>query len=507
MQALPIGEQHFATIRQKNLLYVDKTAYIFDLLEESSYNFLSRPRRFGKSLLVSTLKEIFLGNQHLFKGLFIENKIQWIAHPIVHLDCSKIGFKEIGLTQALTKELEKIANSYQLSLQNEGVSGKFKELIEKLHQKTGLGVVILIDEYDKPITEYLESGETALSQREILKSFYSIVKGSSEYIRFFFLTGISRFSKVSLFSELNHLHDLTFHPRFAAICGYTPIELEQYFGDRLEKAAQENQLQPDLLKEEVQKWYNGYSWDTKTRLYNPFSILNFFSTYTFSNYWFESGTPTFLVKLLKKDFQFDLENMEVPMTAFNSYAIDEIEPTALLFQAGYLTIKQKTPFNNYVLDYPNQEVKDSMLQHLFNAYTEKKTNSTLTEKLIKAVQQHNFELLVETINTLFAAIPNLIFLQHKEAYYHSILFIAFKLAGFYIGAEVNQAIGRLDAVLTYQNRVYILEFKLDQSAEAALQQIKSKNYALAYENQEKQIFLVGINFNSKLKKVDDWKIG
>jgi len=504
MQALPLGEQNFATIRQKHLLYIDKTASIFELLQESSYNFLSRPRRFGKSLLLSTLKEIFLGKKHLFEGLFIENKIQWIAYPIIHLDFSKINFKEIGLTKAIDKELENISLNYQISLQNEGISAKFKELIEKLAQKTALKVVILIDEYDKPITDYLENGQQAIEQRDILKSFYSIIKGSSEFIHFFFLTGISRFTKVSIFSELNHLNDLTFHSRYATICGYTQTELEHYFEDRIQKAAQENQLSPIELKEKIQQWYNGYSWDSKTRLYNPFSVLNFFSSYTFSNYWFESGTPTFLVKLLKKDFQFDLENIEVPPNAFNSYALDDIETTALLFQTGYLTIKQKTPFNNYVLGYPNQEVKDSMMHYLLGAYAQKKTASVLSEKIILAIQNHDFELFIQTINALFAAIPSLIFLPHKEAYYHSILFIALKLAGFYIGAEVNHSTGRLDAVLSYQNRVYILEFKLDQSAQIALDQIQEKNYAAAYKAQNKEIFLVGINFSSQLKKVNDW---
>jgi hypothetical protein len=457
-------------------------------------------------LLLNTLKEIFLGNKHLFEGLFIYNKIDWKSYPVIYIDFSKIDFKGYNLHVAIEKELIKIANDYAILLKEEKIGAQFRELIQNLHAKTGEQVVILIDEYDKPITEYLEDGKQASEQRDILKSFYSIIKGSSAHIRLFFLTGVSRFAEVSVFSDLNNLTDLTFQKRYNNICGLTTDDLYTHFADRLELAAEENNMTLEETKAKIKEWYNGYSWDGENRVYNPFSILRFFGDNTFKNYWFETGTPTFLIKLLRPDFRFDLENTQVPPSIFDNYMIDKLEPISLLFQTGYLTVKHRTQFNNYILDYPNQEVKDSMMQYLLADYAKRTEAAALSENLILAIRNHNLKSFIETINILFSSIPSHIFIRKKESYYHSIIFIALKLAGFYISAEVNQAVGRLDAVLAYENRIYIIEFKLDESAEAAMAQIHEKNYASAYQNQGKEIYLIGINFSSTLKKVEEWKM-
>lgn len=506
MQTLPTGEQEFINIRNRNSLYIDKTAFAYQLMTSHNYYFLSRPRRFGKSLFVNTLKEIFLGNKQHFKGLFIEDKIEWKKYPVVYIDFSKINFKDYGLPLAIEKEITKIAESYNLILKEEKIGGKFRELIEKLHANTGEQVVILVDEYDKPITEYLENGKTASEQRDILKSFYSIIKGSSAHLRFFFLTGISRFSKVSVFSDLNNLVDLTFQKKYNNICGYTPEDLNTHFADRITLAAQENKMSIEECKAKIKEWYNGYSWDGENRVYNPFSILNFFGDNTFKNYWFATGTPTFLIKLLRPSFRFNLENIPVSPAAFDNYKVEKLEPIALLFQTGYLTVKSISATNTYILDYPNREVENSLMQYLLVDYARKSDSAIIYDSIISSIQNHNLELFIETMNLLFSSIPSHLFIRKKESYFHSILFIALKLAGFYISAEVNQAVGRLDAVLGYQNRIYVMEFKLDESADAALAQIHKRNYAKAYLNQNKEIYLLGINFSSVLKKVEDWKI-
>jgi Predicted AAA-ATPase/PD-(D/E)XK nuclease superfamily len=506
MQILPTGEQSFVNLRQRNALYVDKTDFAYRLISTDKYYFLSRPRRFGKSLFISTLKEIFLGNKALFKGLYIEDKIEWKKYPVIHLDFSGIGSDTIGLERAISKRLEEIAQSYNLSIESEGIDLQFKELMVKLEKQTREQVVILIDEYDKPITHYLENKEKAIEQRDTLKSFYSIVKSSSDHIRFFFLTGISRFSKVSVFSDLNNLTDLTFRDDYHGICGYTPEELESYFAERLELAAKSNKISLEALNQQIKEWYNGYSWNGESRVYNPFSILSFFGDNKFRNYWFASGTPTFLIKLLRSDFRYNLADTPISSALFDNYKVEKLEPITLLFQTGYLTVKRITQTGTYILDYPNREVENSLMQYLLTDYAKKNDSAIIYDSLIEAVQNHNLAFFIETINLLFSSIPSHIFIRKKESYYHSILFIALKLTGFHISAEVNHSTGRLDAVLAYQNRIYIMEFKLDETAEAALAQIHAKKYYEPYQQQDKEIYLVGINFSSIQKKVEGWKV-
>ncbi len=510
MNNLPLlstGQQEFCELRTKNLVYVDKTQYIYLLLaKQVPFFFLSRPRRFGKSLLVNTLKELFLGRKELFEGLYIYDKINWQTHPLIHIDCSKLGFKDIGLQDAISKRLDEIAQNYGLSLQEKGIGLKFAELIKILHQKSNTQVVILIDEYDKPITDVLEQGDNsqAHQHREILRTFYSIVKGSSAHIRFFFLTGITRFSKVSLFSDLNNLVDISFHKDFHNLLGYTQEEIQTYFSAHLEAVGQESGKSLSEIWELVKHWYNGYSWNGMERLYNPFSILCFLDEKRFRNYWFESGTPKMLVSLLKKEGLYDLRNIRANMGLINNFDIDNLNAETLLFQTGYLTISNLDEFSDFVLNYPNHEVELSMTQYLLGAYTYQMRHSVTANQIAAAIKKHDFDLLIDTINILFADIPAEIFLSKKEAYFHSILFLAIKLAGFHIVAEVRSSKGRIDAVLGYENRIYLFEFKLDQDAKTALQQIQQKEYFKKFLHQEKDIFLVGINFSSSKKEVENW---
>lgn len=502
---LPVGEQDFEKIRKRGCVYVDKTEFIFQLISSGgSFFFISRPRRFGKSLLISTLKEIFLGKKHLFEGLFIYDKIEWQSFPVVHLDFSSLDFRGKGLEKAISDKLDDIAKNYQVSLVETTLGSKFAELIQKLHNQANQAVVILVDEYDKPITDVLEThqNEQAYIHREVLRALYGIIKGNSQYIRFFLLTGITRFTKISLFSDLNNLTDLTFYSDFHNLLGYTQKELEFYFEKHIQNAAKYQKKSTDQLLAEIKEWYNGYSWNACERVYNPFSILRFLAQKEFYNFWFESGTPKFLIQKLKERLYFNLSQTSISLAVINTFDIDNLNTETLLFQTGYLTIAEKDEFGNFLLNYPNKEVEQSMLQYLITAFSENPRSDVNAKKLARAIHNHDFELFEQTLNQLFADIPAEIFLAKKEAYYHSIVFLALKLAGYFVKAEVRTSKGRLDAILSYQNRIYIFEFKLDESAEKAIEQIHQKKYYQHLDSNAKQIFLVGVNFSSQSKEVE-----
>ena len=353
----PLGLQDFEGIRQKDRLYVDKTKFITQMDEEGKYFFLSRPRRFGKSMFVSTLDCLFKAKKELFTGLDIEDKWDWsVKYPIIRISFSNIGHTEMGLQIAIRNELDKIAKSYQLVLTEESVSRKFEDLIEKL-QPLGK-VVILIDEYDKPILDYLGTNDDlAIQNRNILKSFYSVLKDSDNYLRFLFITGVTKFSKVSIFSELNNLTDLTLHPHYGGICGITQAELEENFKEELKIHS----------ADDIKDWYNGYTWDRKTYVYNPFSLIGFFESGEFKNFWFESGSPTFLINLMLKKGLYDVENVEIDGIIINEFNIINLNPYSVLFQAGYLTIKDYDALGDvYHLVSPNREVRQSLQIFLIN---------------------------------------------------------------------------------------------------------------------------------------------
>ena len=475
---------------------MDKTKGIFDLVSRDSCYFLSRPRRFGKSLLVSTLKEIFQGNRELFKGLYIYDKIKWEKHPVIHLDFSVLDHNEpVILQKAIVEVLEKEARKDGFILESELPGGKFKELLEKLsiHGK----VVILIDEYDKPIIDHINNLEKAQANREILRNFYAVLKGADAYLRFVFLTGVSRFSKVSVFSGLNNIIDITLHEEYATLLGINQEELEVYFKEYMVELAGRRKIEEGKLPEIIKHWYNGYSWDGVNRLYNPTSLLNLFFDKRFSNYWFATGTPTFLIELMKKrktDIA-EVENRIVSSSVLDSYDIENLELYSLLFQTGYLTIAEVIEtgqIEQYRLKYPNFEVKESFLNYLLASYTDYDTATIqpLYMQLMQHLTDRNIPAFQALLVNLFSRIPYNLHIR-EERYYHSLCYMILALMGAEINLEVLSDKGRMDGVLELDRAIYVIEFKLGTAAEA-LEQIKSRRYWEPYTHKGKELFLLGI---------------
>lgn len=507
MENLPIGIQSFKEIRTHAYMYVDKTRYIHRLATQGKYYFLARPRRFGKSLLLNTLAELFRGEQQLFEGLWIADKWDWKQKfPVIQIGFSSTGYKSLGLEAAITKRLQEQAVVYSITLnETTGIEVQFRELIHKLHAAYG-SVVILIDEYDKPIIDYLDDVTQAHVHRDLLKTFYSVLKDSDDYLKMVFITGVSKFSRMSIFSELNNLLDLTMHPSYAQMLGYTQEELEVCFAERIEQLVPSFGGKTTLLAQ-MKEWYNGYCWDLEQgRVYNPFSVLSFFETKRFANFWFSTGTPTFLVKLLKKHQRFQLENMQVTNAAFDSFALDNISPETLLFQTGYVTLLEGPKFGLYRIGYPNREVRESMIQYLMAGLSTEPLSTASSPILLmtNALAEANLEQLITHLNALLGSIPY-DWHQSNEAYYHTVMHLAFSLIGVHIQSEIHTAKRRLDSVIHTDHTIYIFELKVDKSAEQALIQIEEKGYAQPYIGKGKPIVAIGINFSSELKAVKEWE--
>ena len=513
MKNLPGGIHTLGKIIEGNYLYVDKTNDIYKLISSGGgYYFISRPRRFGKSLLISTLKEIFSGNKKLFKGLWIYDKIQWKSYPVIHIDFTHISFQTPqNLEKELNIKLNKIGKTYHIKLdQQRDYKGKFADLIEQLSTKER--VVILIDEYDKPIIDFIETEkiDTALANQAVLKNFYSVLKGADEYIQFVFITGVSKFSRMSIFSDLNNLTDITIDDNFSTILGLTQEELLTYFADRIDYLSKKLEMPGNVFLDHVKQWYNGYSWDGCHFLYNPFSIINLFSKNRFGNYWFATGTPTFLINHIKKREKdiISLEKEEVDESIFESYDIENLEVVSMLFQTGYLTIKEIKLVgikSQYVLSYPNQEVKESFLKHFLADYTREETGVVGSKilDLVKTITMNDLESFFDIVKSLFASIPSPLFIRDREAYYHTIIYLVLELLGANIRVEVHTNKGRIDAVIETRDRVYILEFKMGKPAEA-LSQIEEKKYYEKYLSAGKSIRLIGVGFSEKERNISGY---
>ncbi len=513
LKPLPIGLSSFRNLIEGNFLYVDKTKWIYELVRypRGAY-FLSRPRRFGKSLMVSTLEQVFLGNRDLFQGLWIDQSdYQWQPHPIIRLDFSLIPIKTADeLETALIDLLQQIAIKHQITLRSGPYYTKFSDLISQLSNKGP--VVILIDEYDKPLIDHLTNLEEAKKIREVLKGFYTIIKAMNAHIRFVLLTGISKFSKAGVFSSLNNLSDITLHDRFSSCVGITQNELESYFEDYILALTAHLQMPEDEIREKIKRWYNGFRFSRRGEaVYNPFSILSLFHAMDFSNYWFETGTPTFLINLIKEK-QYELpqiENLQVDESIFSSYEIDNLNIIALLLQTGYLTIKayEESEFwSFYRLYYPNLEVKNSFLKRLlasFSHFSNGEAGNYLQQLMI-ALHQKNFERFFEVLEVFFANIPYSLQIKN-EKYYHTIFYLIFKLIGLSVHAEVETNKGRIDAVIELSNQVIIFEFKVNASAEKALQQAEKTKYYQKYQLSGKEIVLAGVNFDPRTRTIDSWK--
>jgi Predicted AAA-ATPase/PD-(D/E)XK nuclease superfamily len=507
-QKLPIGVQDFRVLREENSLYIDKTQYIHNMVMRANYYFLARPRRFGKSLLLSTLKELFKGSKELFKDLWIENNWDWTqTSPVVHISFAAAGFRQIGLLKAMEYLIERSAKEYDIILTKEGVPPRFHELIEKLYEKYDK-VVILIDEYDKPIVDYLDNIPQANENKEILRDFYVVLKDTPQYLRFVFITGISKFSKVSIFSALNHLSDISMDDDYATLLGYTQAELEMYFKPYMPAAARKNEVDEAGLLLMLKYWYNGYSWDGITKVYNPFSILNFFQKNDFKNFWFSTGTPTFLSILARQQAFYDLDEVETDQNAFETFDIERLNPQAVMFQTGYLTVKKherKTGF--YTLGYPNNEVRKSFLEYMIDAYSFVQVNDVPPTfiKIQRALERKDVGVVIELLNIMFVSIPHQIWMGNSEKYFHSLVHLMLHYLGTNITSEISTNRGRLDAVLTTEKYIYILEFKYNKSARTAITAIEKRGYAAQYALAEKEVIAVGINFSGTTKSINQWK--
>jgi Predicted AAA-ATPase/PD-(D/E)XK nuclease superfamily len=531
MQTLPIGVQDFVQLRERSHIYVDKTQQIFDLMQVGAFVFLSRPRRFGKSLLTTTLKAIFEGKRELFQGLWIEDKIDWQPRPVILINFNALNYREKSLAQALTEHMDELATEAGISLSSDDYKTKFRELITRLAERGK--IALLIDEYDKAITDLLENQEKVTEHVATLKNFYSVLKSiEAEHLHFTLLTGVSKYGKLSIFSDLNNLLDVTLDTRFATLLGYTQTELEHYFGAYIDQIALRYVSSRAEVIEQIKFWYNGYSWDGIHRVYVPFSTLVFFSQQTFANHWFATATPSFLIKLLRQQQlpAYTLDDITADSTLLDSADLNQISVISLLFQTGYLTVKQvERSFqgDTYTLGYPNYEVAQAFQQHLLTDYLTANIDQisvTLLANLRKALQTQNVDTFIATLKSVFDSIPHTLFLP-QEAYYHSVVYLVLRLLGFTVEAERLNNLGRLDAVLELHDVVYILEFKMSEPqpksrkrstakspapkptpAQIAIAQIRTKQYDLPFRNRGKIILLVGIAFDQQSHNISEWQV-
>ena len=509
---LPIGVQSFEKIRKEGYYYVDKTRFVKKLVDTGNYFFLSRPRRFGKSLFLDTLRCAFEGRRELFEGLYLERNWDWTQKfPVIRFDFSEQKVRSADeLEKFILNRIRENAQKFGVDINYKTYYEAFMELIRKVSEKHGK-VVLLIDEYDKPILDNIENTELAKEMREVLKGFYQIIKPADPYLKFVFMTGVSKFSKVSLFSGLNNLNDITIDRDFNEICGYTQGEFEEVFADRIEEVVGER---GEDVVEKIKFWYNGYSWGGEEKLYNPFDILLFLQKREFRPFWFETGTPEFLVKLLldRKYYIPQIEHLRVGERLIESFDVERIEPETLLFQTGYLTIKRReidemTGVIDYVLSYPNFEVKkaltDWILDELCHAPGEKYKNQRSLKEII---ERNDFEGMRRLFERFFASIPYDWYRRNQiagyEGYYASIFYAYFTSSGFDVRVEDTTSHGKIDMVVLYKSRVYIFEFKVIRDKRergTALAQIKQKKYWEKYTSQE--VYLVGVEFEPERRNI------
>jgi len=512
MKELTDSVYAFADLRQGKYLYVDKTEYVWKLVRSyKGIYFLSRPRRFGKSLMVSTLKAIFEGRKELFDGLAISKKeYDWKPYPVIHFDMGNCSAKT---PQALERFIEDrlcdVAAEHNVTLRGQSYATRFESLISALSKRGK--VVILIDEYDKPILNNVTNPE-ADAILGVLKGFYSTIKTCEDLERFVFITGVTKFCHVSLFSDLNNLTDITMRSDYATMFGYTQSELEHYFSDRIEATAQAQKVSVEELKRKLKAWYDGYCFEeTSETVYNPVSIAKFFENDgKFDNYWFATGTPSFLMELAKKtDFNFeDAVSKAVPGVTFDAFEIHNIDPVTLLLQTGYLTIKSsEIRFNKrwFWLDFPNEEVAESFSTYLLNSYVGRTQRevSSFSADLATAFLEGNLNQARKVLESFFAGVPYTIH-KKSEATFQTVFYAIFRLLGFNVETESCTNDGRIDAVVQTDDHIYLFEFKLDDD-DTALSQIKDKAYFKKYLQSSKKITMIGVNFDSVKGQLIDWQ--
>ena len=508
MKPLTTSCYTFADLMEGGYLYVDKTSLIYDLVKGSKGQyFLARPRRFGKSLLVSTLRALFEGRRELFTGLAIADAdYDWRTYPVIHLDLGACQAETVReLNQSLDYLLQDNAAAHGLSLRRQGLAPRFAELVSTLGSENK--VAILVDEYDKPLLGRLGE-DSAADIQAVLKSFYSVIKSTEAQQRFVLLTGVSKFSRVSVFSDLNNLTDLTMSRSAATLLGYTQAELEANFPDYIERLAEREGTSVEETLANLRDWYNGYRFHHSAEtLYNPVSTMKCFQESEYGNYWFETGTPTFLINLLRRK-PIDLGGLSVPEAAFSVYEPAHLEPLPLLVQTGYLTIADASVAGRrrqYRLQFPNFEIEESFSMWLaagFSAKPQTELNSALN-RMLDALNAGDVDRMLEHLKVFFAGVPNTITLDH-EKYYQTIFFTVFKLIGAVIEAESSTNLGRIDAVVKTESDIFIFEFKLHGSAEDALAQIQEKRYAQPYLDDGRRITLIGAAFDPSTRNIEHW---
>ena len=511
MKPLSTSIYTFSELIEGGYLYVDKTPDIHSLIREfKGQYFLSRPRRFGKSLLVSTLKAIFQGRRELFDGLYIVGTdYDWRTYPVIHLDLGSAAADSAEeLDRLLGYAIDDNARANGAVLSRTGCSPRFRELVDILAERDGK-VVILVDEYDKPLLGHLGQ-ESARDIQQVLKRFYSVIKTTEAHQRFALLTGVSKFSKVSVFSDLNNLTDLTMSRQSATLLGYTQEEVEANFPDYIERLAETLGKTVPATLDELRVWYNGYCFhqDSPT-LYNPVSLMKCLMNGEFKNYWFETGTPTFLLDILKRS-PVDLGDLVVPEDSFSVYEADRLHPLPLLFQTGYLTIKDATQTGRrrqYRLGFPNFEIEESLSLAAASSFAElemEEADSALS-RMVRALQSGDVDAMLEHLKTFFHNVPHDI-VERKEKYYQTIFFTVFKLVGAMIEAEVRTSIGRIDAVVKTDRHIYVFEFKLHGTAEEALRQIRDRQYAEGFRDDPRKKTLVGVAFDPESHNLGTWLV-
>ncbi len=509
MKKLPISRSVFKEIRTEDYCYVDKTPFIKQLLDDhSKYWFLSRPRRFGKTLFLDTVRAAFAGEKKLFKGLFLENNWDWsIQYPVVNISFGGVTVEsKEELSLSFREILDVQAEEYDIPLNKETVAGRFDELIRKLNKKFGIGAVVLVDEYDKPLLDNLTK-DVAEDIREVLSGFYAVLKDADRYIKFVFLTGVSKFSKTSIFSKLNNLTDISLRPKYADICGYTQKEFESVFADYLHDV--------DLKK--IKEWYDGHNF-LGSNVYNPYDILLFLSDKRYRCYWFETGTPSFLLDLMKRRKYFlpAMHNIELSDSQMGEFDINHIELDVLLYQAGYLTIRNCREIADrtfYSLRIPNKEVRiglnDYLLRMFFANGTTATSTSRLSRKIFTALFANQPELLEGALISFFAGIPYEWYVKNSiaeyEGYYCSVFYSFFAALGLTIKPEDMTNKGRIDFTVVMDKGIFIFEIKMKSNPKNAIEQIKEKKYHEKYLTQDKEIFLVGIEFDEDEKNLSSFE--
>ncbi len=520
MRKLPIGIQGFEGLRKDGYVYVDKTEYIYQLVHTGKEYFLSRPRRFGKSLLLSAIRAYWEGKRQLFEGLRIaeleaDNQDAWAEYPVFLFDFNGQNYqKNTALEIALDVQLKRWEAAYGLDGKNASLGERFQNLMIAANQKTGRRCVVLVDEYDKPLLETMEQPELEEQNKAVFKGFFSSLKGFDEYIQFVFITGVTKFEKVSIFSDLNQLRDISFNRDFADICGITEKELEAYFPEEVKQLAASQTITEDACLAQLKETYDGYRFHPQAEgVYNPFSLLNAFADKDFRAYWFATGTPTFLVRKLKAS-GFDIRRLSdrtlyASEAQMSDYRADNPDPVPLLYQTGYLTIaaydKER---KRYTLAFPNEEVKYGMLESLMPAFIPNTVNGTGTDifTLDDYIENGNIDGIHNVLTALFAGIPYTQERNPFEHYFQTVIYLVFALLGKFTACEMHTAAGRVDCIVKTGKYIYLFEFKRDGTTKEALEQIEEKGYALPFSADKRKLYRIGVTFDSETRMLNGWEV-